>query len=79
MFITYSPINPNKKICIDAIKNRPIIKGATPASNELQLKSFLNKKTMAINIEVKLETKPTKVINLKGTFECLTTPKIPKS
>jgi hypothetical protein len=64
---------------MEAIKKSPIISGAIPASNELQLSNFLIKKIIAINIEKKLEVKPTKVIALNGIFECLIIPKMPKS
>ena len=64
---------------MEAIKKSPIINGAIPASKELQLSNFLNKKITAINIEKKLDAKPTKVIALNGIFECFIIPKIPKS
>ena len=64
IFITYSPIKPNKKIWIDAIIKTPIINGAIPTSNEFQFNSFLNKKTIEIIKENKLAIKPIKVIIL---------------
>ena len=46
MYITYSPIKPNIKICIEPSVNSPIIIGAIPRSKELQFKIFLKRRLM---------------------------------
>ena len=75
MFITYSPINPNKNICIEAIKKNPMTNGATPISKDSQLNNFKNKYTVATIKDKKLVINPIKVKILSGNFECLIMPK----
>ena len=79
MLITYSPTKPNKNICIEAIRKKPIISGATPTVNESQLNNFLKKNTAATRKDAILAIMPIKVIILRGSFECFITPKTPIS
>ena len=77
--MTYSPIKPNKNICNEAMKKKPIISGAIPTSKDSQLNIFLKKKTEATNKDKKLVINPTNVIILRGSFECFIMPKTPIS
>ena len=77
--MTYSPIKPNKKICIEAIKKNPIISGAIPTSKDSQLNNFLKKNTEATIKDIKLVTNHINVIILSGSFECFIMPKTPMS
>ena len=79
MLITYSPIKPNKKICTEAIKKNPIIRGAIPTSKDSQLNNFLKKNTDATIKDKKLVINPINVIILNGSLECFIIPKTPIS
>ena len=66
-------------IAIEAIPNKPIIKGATPKSKESQRNNLRIKKIKAIIMEIKLVQNPINVIILSGILECFITPSIPIS
>ena len=76
---TYSPTIPIENNNIENKKNNPIIIGAIPIVNVFQNTNLSIKKTIAENRLITENISPAIVAILKGTFEWLTIPSMPKS